>query len=100
MDELAHFRKRTYVEECKGELKNLCLKEGIISKQDVEIEKYIDVLNEMEELIVVFDVIEHSGKLEDAIANAILKGIRYRVENWEQFFRPETRAAKLAWCLV
>jgi hypothetical protein len=54
----------------------------------------------MEELIVVFDVIEHSGNLEDAIANAILKGIRYRVENWEQFFRPETRAAELAWCLV
>jgi hypothetical protein len=76
------------------------LKEGIISKQDVDIEKYIDVLNEMEELIVVFDVIEHSGNLEDAIANAILKGIRYRVENWEQFFRPETRAAELAWCLV
>jgi hypothetical protein len=54
----------------------------------------------MEELIVVFDAIEHSGKLEDAISTAILKSIKYRVENFEQFFRAETRSAELEWCLV
>ena len=68
--------------------------------QLVKIEKYTDVLNEMEELIVVFDAIEHSGGLEDAIYNAILKSIKYRVENFEQFFRPETRSAELEWYLV
>ena len=99
-------------------MKKLCLAKGSNTKQNDEIEneeqnnevenddqfatieKYIDVLNEMEELIIVFDAIEHSGNLEDAIANAMLKGIKYRIENWEQFFRPETRSAELAWCLV
>jgi hypothetical protein len=87
----------------------LCIKEGIIKKQSdeieieeqiVEIEKYINVLNEMETLVVVFDTIEHDDNLEDAIANAMLNGINYRVENWEQFFSPETRTAELEWCLV
>jgi hypothetical protein len=65
-----------------------------------ETEQYIDVMNEMEELIVVFDAIQHSGNLEDAIANAMLNSIKYRVKNFEQFFRPETRSAELEWCLV
>jgi hypothetical protein len=68
--------------------------------QLAKIEKYIDALNEMEELIVVFDAIEQSDNLEDAIASAILKSIKYRVENFEQFFRSETRSAELEWCLV
>jgi hypothetical protein len=75
--------------------------QGITTEEhDIDIDNYIDVLNEMEELIVVFDAIEHSGNLEDAISNAILKSIKYRVENFEQFFRPETRSAELEWCLV
>ena len=54
----------------------------------------------MEAIIVVFDAIEHSENLQDAIANALLKGIKYRLETWEKLFCPDTRAAKLAWCLV
>jgi hypothetical protein len=90
-------------------LKTLCFSEGIIKKQGddieieeqvVEIEIYVNVLNEMETLIVIFDAIEHSDNLDDAIANAMLKGINYRVENWEQFFSPEIRTAELVWCLV
>jgi hypothetical protein len=90
-------------------LKNLWLKKSLIPKQNdesendnqvVEIEKYIDILNEMEELIVVYDAIELSSNLKDDIATAILKSIKYRVENFEQFFRPETRSAELEWCLV
>jgi hypothetical protein len=97
------------VEECKHELKTLCIKQGIIRNKDneaeveeqvIEIDEYVNVLNEMEALIVVFDAIEHSGNLEDAIANAMLNDIKYRVENWEQFFSPETRTAELRWCLV
>ena len=96
------------------ELQNLCKKQRInqciiedghddedeVEKHVAEIENCIDVLNDMQELIVVFDAIEHSGNLEDAIANAMLKAIKYRVENFEQFFRPETRSAELEWCLV
>jgi hypothetical protein len=99
-------------------LKNLFFKKSLIPKQNddircdeqndedendnqvVEIEKYIDILNEMEELIVVYDAIELSSNLKDDIATAILKSIKYRVENFEQFFRPETRSAELEWCLV
>ena len=90
-------------------MKNLCFAEGIITKQQDEIKndkhvakilEYTDVLNEMEELIVIFDAIEHSGNLEDAIANAIHKSIQYRVENLERFFRSETKSVELAWCLV
>jgi hypothetical protein len=82
-------------------LKNLYSKQNItIEQHDITIENYTDVLSEMEELIVIFDAIEHSGNLEDAISNAILKSIKYRVENFEQFFRPETRSAELEWCLV
>ena len=107
-DELAQFRKRTYIKKCKEELERLFDKSKNTKQDDeikiedpvIEIEKYVDVLNEMEALIVVFDAIEHSGNLEDAIANAMLTDIKYRVENLEQFFRPETRSAELAWCLV
>jgi hypothetical protein len=60
----------------------------------------VDILNEMEALIIVFDAIEHNIKLEDAIADAMRKGIKYQVENWEQFFCPDTRAADLLWCTV
>ena len=108
-DELAEFRKITYVEECKAALKNLCYREGILTPRDdeikhedlsVEIEKYVGVLDEMESLIVVFDALEHRDNLENAIATAMLNAIRYRVANYEQFFSSETRAAELAWCLV
>lgn len=66
----------------------------------MEIERCVSVLNEMESLIVIFDAIEHRDKLEDAIASAMLNAIRYRVENYEQFFAADSRAAELAWCLV
>jgi hypothetical protein len=91
------------------QLRKLCFADRLITKQNGEIEnedqfakieKYIDLLDEMEELIVVFDAIEQSGNLEDAIATAILKSITYGVENFEQFFRSETRSAELEWCLV
>ena len=49
-------------------------------QEDAEIEKCVDVLNEMGALIIVFDVIEHSGNLEDAIADAMLKNMEYRAE--------------------
>ena len=65
-----------------------------------DIDKYIDTLNEMKDLIVVFDAIEQYGNLEDAIANAILKSIKYRVDNFDQYFRPVTQSAELEWCLV
>nr|ACD54609.1 transient receptor potential cation channel protein-like protein [Adineta vaga] len=109
MDELAEFRKITYIEECKIELKRLCDEEGILSERDdeikindqiSEIEKYVDVLKEMEELIVIFDAIERKNNLENAVADAMLNGIKYRVENYEQFFSSETRAAELEWCLI
>ncbi|CAF4216265.1 unnamed protein product, partial [Rotaria magnacalcarata] len=99
-DELAQFRKSIYIEECKKELKKLSLKEKEAREQDEDIEKYVDVLNEMEELIIVFDAIEHNAKLEDTIADAILTGIKYQIENWEQFFCPNTKAALLLWCAV
>ncbi|CAF1026030.1 unnamed protein product [Adineta steineri] len=109
IDELAEFRKITYIEECKIELKRLCYKEGILTERDdeikiedqiSEIEKYINVLNEMETLIVVYDAIEHKGNLENAISSAMLKGIKYQVENYEQLLSSETRAAELVWCLI
>ncbi|UJR11064.1 hypothetical protein I4U23_015247 [Adineta vaga] len=109
MDELAEFRKITYIEECKIELKRLCYEEGILSERDdeikindqiSEIEKYVDVLKEMEKLIVIFDAIERKNNLENAVADAMLNGIKYRVENYEQFFSSETRAAELEWCLI
>jgi len=87
----------------------LCIKQGIIKNKDdkieiaeqvAEIENYIHVLNEMEALIVIFDAIEHMDSLEDAIADAMLKEIKYRVENVERFFSQETRTAELKWCLV
>jgi hypothetical protein len=81
-------------------LKKVCLKESALTEKDEEIEKYVNILNEMETLIIVFDAIEHGAKLEDAIADAMLKGIQYQVENWEQFFCPDTRAALLLWCTV
>jgi hypothetical protein len=99
-DELAQFRKRTYIEECKNELKKLCLKENKATEQEEEIEKYMDVLKEMGALIIVFDAIEYSAKLEDAIAEAMLKGIKYQIETCEHFFCPDTRSALLLWCTV
>ena len=109
MDELGEFRKITYIGECKSELKRLCYEEGILAMNDdeikindqlAEIEKYVDILTEMETLIIVFDAIERKNNLEDAIANAMLNGIKYRVENYEQHFSAEIRAAEAAWCLV
>ncbi|CAF4581833.1 unnamed protein product [Rotaria socialis] len=99
-DELAQFRKSIYIEECKKELKKLCLKENDAREQNEEIGKYVDVLNEMEELIIVFDAIEYNAKLEDTIADAILTGIKYQNENWGQFFGQNTKAALLLWCAV
>jgi hypothetical protein len=81
-------------------LKKLGSKEGINTEQENEIENYVKILNEMETLIVVFDVIEHSGNLKDAIATAMLNDIKYRVKNWEQHFSADTRAGELAWCMV
>mgnify|MGYP006892790750 CR=1 FL=1 len=54
----------------------------------------------MKELIVIFDAIEHRGQLSDAIADAMLTTIRYRVDNYEKFFSPDIRAGELEWCLV
>jgi hypothetical protein len=81
-------------------LKKLCSKESITTEQENEIENYVKILNEMETLIVVFDAIEQSGELEEAIANAMLKDIKYQVENWDHFFSHETRTEELAWCMV
>jgi hypothetical protein len=88
------------VEECINELQKLSSNENRIVQEEDEVENYVNLLNEMKSLIVVFDAIEHRGNLEDAIANAMLKGIRYRVEHWEQYFSSDTRAGELAWCLV
>ncbi|UJR07341.1 hypothetical protein I4U23_011628 [Adineta vaga] len=98
-DELGQFRKRTYIGECKIELKKLCLENDEIIDPDEEIEKYVNILNEMDELVIIFDAIEHT-KLEDSIADAMLKGIKYREENWEHFFTPDTRRADLIWSMV
>ena len=64
------------------------------------IDACIDTLNEMKDLVVVFDAMEQYGNLEDTIANAILKSIKYRVNNFERYFRPATQSAELEWCLV
>src|SRR3984957_16596103 len=81
IDELSPSRKRIYDEECTDELKNLRNDETKGAQQeDAEIEKCADVLNEMGALIVVFDTIEHSGNLEDAIADVMLKNMEYRAE--------------------
>ena len=93
-------RNNAYVEECKNELKKFCLDENDAGGQEEEIEKYVDVLKEMEALIIVFDAIEYNGKLEDAIAEAMLKGITYQIDNWEQYFSPDSRSALLLWCMV
>lgn len=100
IDELADFRKKTYIEECTNKLKKLSTDEGITIEEEDEIENCVNLLNEMKALIVVFDAIEHSSNLEDAIAEAMLRGVKYRVENFEQYFSPDTRAEELAWCLV
>lgn len=81
-------------------MRKLRLKENGTTEQDEEIEKYVDVLNEMEALIIVFDAIEYNAKLEGAIAEAMLKGINYQIENWEQFFCPDSKSALLLWCTV
>ncbi|CAF1184093.1 unnamed protein product, partial [Adineta ricciae] len=99
-DELASFRKKTYTEECKNDFKKLFENEDITTEQHDDIEKYVDILREMEGLVIVFDAIEPNAKLEDAIADAMLTGITYEVNNWEQFFCPDTRAPILLWCTV
>ncbi|CAF0727747.1 unnamed protein product [Adineta steineri] len=98
-DELGKFRKRTYVEECKNQLKALCLDKDDIIDPDEEIEKYMNIFNEMEELVIIFDAIDHTN-LEDAIADAMLRGIKYRAENWEHFFSLDVRDTSLIWCMI
>ncbi|CAK9188734.1 unnamed protein product [Sphagnum troendelagicum] len=62
---------------------------------DDEIQEKIDVLINMRELIVIFDAIEDSVNLEDAIADAMLKGIYYRRKDHHR-----SCAEELKWCLV
>ena len=93
-------RRKTYVEQCTDELKILYLKENDTMEEEDDIENYVNLLKDMEELIVVFDAIEHSGNLADAIAEAMLKGIKYQAENDNQFISLDIRAGKLGWCLV
>ena len=99
-DELASFRKKTYTEECKNDFKKLFENEDITPEQHDDIDKYVDILREMEGLVIVFDAIEPNAKLEDAIADAMLTGIKYEINNWEQFFCPDIRAPILLWCTV
>ena len=65
-----------------------------------EVQKYIDVLIEMNTLIVIFDAIEHSGNLEDAIADALLKRILHQRECNQFSYYHQSRAEELKWCLV
>lgn len=81
------------MEECISELRNLY-------PENESIKEYVNLLYEMKELIVVFDAIERRISLSDAVADAMLKGIQYRVDNYEQFFSPDKRAGELEWCLV
>jgi hypothetical protein len=78
----------------------MCSKESISIEEEDEIENYVNLLNEMKAVIVIFDAIEHRSNLADTIANAMRQNISYQVENFEQFFSPDTRAGELAWCLV
>lgn len=90
---MTEFWEKTYIEECICELEMFC------SEED-DTDNYVHLLNDMKELIVIFDAIEHRGNLSDAIAEAMLKAIRFRVDNYEKFFSPDVRARELEWCMV
>lgn len=94
-DELKQFWEKIYIAECEDELKKLYPQED-----NDNIEEYVKALNDMKELIVVFDAIERRINFLDAIADAMLKGLKYRVEKYEKFFSPDTRSGELEWCLV
>ena len=92
-DELAKFWEKIHMEECIQQLKREF-------PEDDDISNYVNKLNDLKELIVVFDAIEHHGDLSGAIADAMRKGVIYRVEKYDKLFSPDVRARELEWCLV
>ena len=90
-DERVHIFKA-----CKIDLEKLNRVENETAAIDVEeIQDKIDILMDMKDLIVIYDPIEDTIDLEDAIADAMLKSVYHRRKDHHR-----SCAEELKWCLV
>lgn len=81
---------------CKADLEKLSYLENKTRVTNLEdIQDKIDTLINMHESVVVYDPVEDTIELEDAIAIAMLKSIYYRRKGYHR-----SCAEELKWCLV